>query len=256
MKRVVLIGGSGTIGSILLAGLKHDFELYNLDLANNPGDNYHLKTDAQNYSELLNHMPKDADVVINLLSIPFSGEVVDIPTMNKMVDVFLKSSYNIFQAAVELNIPKVIIASSNHVTDYYESEGNSKLGRRISVKDYPYSRGLYGVLKLAVENIGFTFSNKYNLSVINLRIGSVKLDEETTIYKDIDRHKKTWLSEVDTVSLFRDSILSDIKFGTFYGVSDNPEKPWSNKDAKEELGFVSKVNAEDIINETKKNNKK
>lgn len=253
MEKVVLIGGSGTIGRILLAGLESEFELYNLDLANTEGDKHLLKVNAQDYSELLNHIPKDADVVINLLSIPFSGEVVDIPTMNKMVDVFLKSSYNIFQAAVELNIPKVIVASSNHVTDYYEADGDSKLGRRINVNDYPYSRGLYGVLKLAVENIGFTFSNKYNLSVINLRIGTVKQDEERTIYKNIDRQKKTWLSEVDTVSLFRDSIFSDIKFGTFYGVSDNPEKPWDNENAKEELGFVSKVNSQDIMNKTKGN---
>lgn len=251
MKKIVIIGGTGTIGKILRAGLaKSKYDICNLDLSIQQEDRNNIKVNAQDYSQLKSNIPNDADVIINLLAVSVKGELVDIPSMNKMVDVYLKASYNIFQAAVELGIPKVVFASSNHVTDYYESGGESKLGRRINVKDYPYSRGLYGVLKLAVENIGFAFINKHDLSIINLRIGSVKQDEEKSIYKDIDRHKKTWLSEVDTVNLFEDSILSDIKFGTFYGVSDNPGKPWNNDNAKEELGFNSEVNAIDVLNES------
>jgi len=255
MMKVVLIGGSGTIGTILRKGFKQKFDVYNLDISTpEHHENVNsVKADAENYTELINSIPKGANVLVNLLSTGSTGGLVDIVEMDRMVDVYFKASYNILQAAAELRIPKVVFASSNHVTDYYESEGESQLGRKISVRDYPYSRGLYGVLKLAVENIGFAFSNEYDLSVINLRIGSVKLNEETAIYKNVNRHKKTWLSEVDTVTLFKDAIMSDLKFGTFYGVSDNPDKPWSNEEAKEELGFISEVNSIDIMNKNNKN---
>ncbi len=248
MKKVVLIGGSGTIGTILQKGLKREFDVHSLDINVDENNDNAKKTDAKNLAELIDNIPSGTDVLVNLLSTGNAGSLVNISEMNNMVDVYFKASYNILKAAVELNIPKVVFASSNHVTDYYESGGKSKLGRKINVNDYPYSEGLYGVLKLAVENIGFAFSNQYPLSVINLRIGSVKLNEKKEIYKNIERNRHTWLSEVDTVTLFKDAIISDIEYGTFYGVSDNPDKPWCSDNAKEKLGFISKVNSIDIIN--------
>ncbi|BAC14050.1 hypothetical conserved protein [Oceanobacillus iheyensis HTE831] len=247
MRKVVLIGGSGTIGTILQRGLKQEFDVYSLDVNVDENSANSKETDAKNFTELINNIPNGTDVLINLLSTGNVGRLVNISEMNDMVDVYFKASYNILKAAEELNIPKVVFASSNHVTDYYESEGKSKLGRSINVNDYPYSEGLYGVLKLAVENIGFAFSNQYGISVINLRIGSVKLNEETEIYKNLKRNRHTWLSEVDTITLFKEAIISDIGYGTFYGVSDNPNKPWCNDNAKEKLGFVSKMNSNDII---------
>ena len=249
MKKIVLIGGSGTIGSILRVGFASEFEVVNLDLEVDKENQNNRIVDATNYVELVRTIPKNTDVVVNLLSKPQTDNLVDVAEMDKLVDVFLKASYHIFQAAVDLGIPKVVVASSNHVTDYYEKDGDSLLGREITVNDYPYSIGLYGTLKLAIENLGFAFHNKHNLSVINLRIGSVKQNEETEIYEDLDRLKHTWLSEIDTVNLFRNAILADIKFGIYYGVSDNQGKPWSNDKTKRELGFESVWNAEDVIEE-------
>lgn len=249
MKKIVLIGGSGTIGSILREGFASEFELVNLDIEVNKENRTNRKVDATKYNELVRSIPNDADVLINLLSKPQTENLVDVAEMDKLVDVFLKASYHIFQAAIDLGIPKVVVASSNHVTDYYEEDGDSTLGREINVNDYPYSNGLYGILKLATENLGFAFHNKHNLSVINLRIGSVKQNEETEIYEDLDRLKHTWLSEIDTVNLFRNAILSEVKFDTYYGVSDNKGKPWNNDKTKRELGFESVWNSDDVIEE-------
>jgi NAD+ dependent glucose-6-phosphate dehydrogenase len=247
MKKIVLIGGSGTIGGILREGFVSEFEVVNLDLDVDERNQNDHKVDATIYDELVRSIPSDTDVLVNLLSKPQTDNLVDVAEMDKLVDVFLKASYHIFQAAIELGIPKVVVASSNHVTDYYEEDGDSTLGREITVNDYPYSVGLYGTLKLAIENVGFAFHNKHNLSVINLRIGSVKQNEETGIYEDLDRLKHTWLSEIDTVNLFRRAINTDVKFGTYYGVSDNQGKPWDNDKTKRELGFESVWNAEDVI---------
>ncbi|WP_172370070.1 NAD-dependent epimerase/dehydratase family protein [Sporosarcina jiandibaonis] len=249
MKKIVLIGGSGTIGSILREGFASEFEVVNLDLEVDGENQNDRKVDATDYDELVRNIPRDADVIINLLSKPQTDDLVDVAEMDKLVDVFLKASYHIFQAAIDHGIPKVVVASSNHVTDYYEEDGDSTLGREITVNDYPYSVGLYGTLKLAIENVGFAFHNKHNLSVINLRIGSVKQNEETEIYQDLDRLQHTWLSEIDTVNLFRQAINTDVRFGTYYGVSDNEGKPWDNNKTKRELGFESVWTAEDVIEE-------
>ncbi|WP_338368195.1 hypothetical protein, partial [Enterococcus faecium] len=112
----------------------------------------------------------------------------------------------------------------------------------------PYSRGLYGVLKLASENIGHILAREEdnNLSIINLRIGSVQPDELKAVREE-DRMHRTLLSHTDTVQLFDLALQSTVKYGTYYGVSDNPGKPWSTETAWKELGFVSRENAMDVL---------
>ena len=164
-----------------------------------------------------------------------------------MTDIHFIASFYILRAAAELGIPKIVYASSNHTTDRYEKEGISTLGREININDYPYSRGLYGVLKLASENIGHIFSKKpgFPYSIINLRIGSV-LPNEMEAVRENDRLCHTLLSHADTVQLFDLALESTVKYGTYYGVSDNPDKPWATENAWKELGFISKENAIDV----------
>lgn len=155
-------------------------------------------------------------------------------------------------AAITLGIPKIVYASSNHITDYYEKDGFSTLGREVTTEDYPYSNGLYGVLKLASENIGHILSHQTenNLSLINLRIGSVHPNEMEAVKED-DRLHRTLLTHEDTVQLFDLALESTVRYGTYYGVSDNPQKPWSTDNAIEQLGFISRSNALDVLKKEK-----
>ncbi|WP_088102804.1 NAD-dependent epimerase/dehydratase family protein [Halalkalibacter urbisdiaboli] len=250
MKKIAILGGAGTIGQLLAKGLRSQYEVIVMDknLKSFPLEEVTtIQVDATNYQQLLQQIPKDADALINLLKTDTDDAIEEIATFEQMTDVFFKASYYILMAAKELNIPKVIFASSNHVTDYYEKDGKSLLGREIKVDDYPYSKGLYGLLKLASEQAGFLFSLHSSLSVINIRIGSVPKD---VTYEDVvenHRLQKTLLSQTDVVNLFQAAIESDVQFGTYYGVSNNPDKPWDMSNAIAELGFESKETTSDIL---------
>ena len=76
MKKIVLIGGSGTIGSILQGGFASEFELFNLDIKVDKDNQTNRKVDATKYDELLRSIPNNTDVLINLLSKPQSGNLV------------------------------------------------------------------------------------------------------------------------------------------------------------------------------------
>lgn len=67
------------------------------------------------------------------------------------------------------------------MTDVFEKEGESLFGREITTQDYPLSRALYGILKLASENIGHMLTQREALSVINIRIGTVTAYEQNTL---------------------------------------------------------------------------
>ncbi|MGD6803494.1 NAD-dependent epimerase/dehydratase family protein [Rossellomorea aquimaris] len=247
-KRIFLLGASGVIGDIILEGLssKYDFILADIERKRSDSTFPYLQVDASSYKDLYKSVPKDTDIIINLVALPEMPEVVDIETMDQMTDVYLKASYNTLTIARELNIKKVIFASSNHVTDVYENEGNSLLENEITSEDYPYSRGVYGVLKLASENLGYVFHHHYGMSIVNLRIGTVKKNEKEAVKRD-QRITKTLLSSVDAVELFEKTIESSVAFGTYYGVSDNPGKPWSIENAEKEIHYQSKVNTSHIL---------
>lgn len=249
-KKIAIIGGTGLIGSILEEGLNTKYEIIILDKKVDNHQN-HIEVDATNFEELLSKIPANCDALINLLNVNTKDDFNDISQFRKKTEIHFLASFYIFRAAIELGIPKVVYASSNHVTDFYEEEGNSVLGREITVDDYPYSRSLYGTLKLASENIGhiLAYEEANNLSVINLRIGSVRRDEVKDL-QTIPRANKTLLSHEDVIQLFDLAIQSSIKFGTYYGVSNNKDKPWSTDNATRELGFVSTMNSEDVLERT------
>ncbi|WP_166246298.1 NAD-dependent epimerase/dehydratase family protein [Paenibacillus turpanensis] len=246
MKHIVLIGGSGTIGTILYHGLKNSYRITVLDLQEPKSEAPFIKTDASNLQQLSERLPADTDVIVNLLKIETSDRIEQ---LDEMIDVYFKASCYILHTAAERGIPKVVFASSNHVTDIYEENGRSKLGRPIRVTDYPYSKGMYGTLKLASENVGRIISQQHGVSVMNLRIGSVPPDQEKALRED-ERLMHTLLTREDVVHLFQAAIESNLRFGTFYGVSSNPDKPWDTTNAEEQLGFRSVVNTSDLTHAT------
>jgi NAD+ dependent glucose-6-phosphate dehydrogenase len=247
-KKVTIIGGAGTIGGILQDGLGNKYDIVILDKKDAKGTDNFIQVDATNVEQLLQSIPKDSAALINLLTIKSENELMNVEEFQKMTEIHFISSFYILHAARKLGIPKVVYASSNHTTDYYEVDGVSKLGREITTEDYPYSRGLYGVLKLASENIGHILARDKDsqVSVINLRIGSVPPNEQQAV-REKQRLHHTLLSREDTVQLFDLALQSTVKYGTYYGVSDNPRKPWSTESAWKKLGFISKVNALDVL---------
>jgi NAD+ dependent glucose-6-phosphate dehydrogenase len=249
-KKIALIGGSGTIGTVLYNGLcsKYDIVILDKKAPEEPAD--FIETDAADYENLTENIPEDTDVLVNLLTIKTENELENLQEFHMMTSIHFIASFYILHAASSLGIPKVVFASSNHAADYYEKNGYSSLGREVTAQDFPMSVGLYGVLKYASEGVGriMASNENNNLSVINLRVGSVHPDEGAAV-KDDDRLCRTLLSHEDAVQLFDLAIQSTIKNGTYYGVSDNPDKPWSTETAWKELGFVSKKNAKEVLEE-------
>ncbi len=248
-KKVTIIGGAGTIGTILKKGLSDKYDLTILDKAIPFDIENFIQVDATNFEQLIRSIPKDSDALINLLTIKTENDLYNINQFQEMTEIHFTLSFYIMHAAITLGIPKVVYASSNHTTDYYEYDGVSTLSREITTNDYPFSRGLYGVLKLASENIGHILARENeNFSLINLRIGSVQKNELKAL-KEKKRLHYTILTHEDAVHLFDLALQSTVKYGTYYGVSNNPGKPWSTENAWKELGFVSKCNAVDVLNE-------
>jgi nucleoside-diphosphate-sugar epimerase len=239
VKKIVLVGGAGTVGAILTKGLKDKYEIVIMDVQK-PDDNVaFIEGDAVDFDGLLETLPDDADTIVNLLRIESTKGIDSKAHFDDMTALFFNASYYLLLAAQTKGIRRVVFASSNHVTDGYEKDGYSLLPREITVDDFPKTNSLYGVLKFASEQLGYLFAKEGKLSVINLRIASVPPAEKRKQLND--RLERTLLADEDLVALVQASIETDKNYGTYYGVSDNRHKPWSTLNAYQELGFGGKA---------------
>ncbi|MFP3812510.1 NAD-dependent epimerase/dehydratase family protein [Bacillus sp. SIMBA_005] len=246
MKKITIIGGCGVIGRILTKELSSEYEIIIIDQTG--CEKGVILADATNEQGLYKAIARDTDVIIHLLNMEMTYDVMNREEFEKMSDIFWRSSYSMFRSAARLGIRKVIFASSNHVTDRYEKDGRSLLGRHITTDDVPATQNVYGILKFASEQLGRLFHDQTGMSVINLRIGTVVTDEMEALHEK-DRTKRTLLSHEDLAGMIKAAIETAVPFGTYYAVSENEEKPWSMKNTKQELGYIPDVNTTEILEE-------
>ena len=85
----------------------------------------------------------------------------------------------------------------------------------------------YGASKLIGERICKSYSERYSLSVICLRIGWVPRQDKIPSIETSPWLRSLWLSNRDLVQVFEKSIESKtIKFEILYAMSDNKGMNW------------------------------
>ena len=220
MKKVLIAGCCGEIGQSLYYHLKDRYFVIPCDIVKNDNllMNYH-QIDFRNYADVKNVFSEEhIDAVISLIGIKEMASIPSPDVFSLMSGTYLSSTYNILSAMRETKVKKFIMASSNHVTDYYENDGFSTLNREICVDDYPKSKSVYGSLKLAAESVCFNFFVNCGIQSICFRIGTYRRNFPPHYP---DRWKRTMLSTVDLIHYF----AAAIEHPTASGVNFN--KPWN-----------------------------
>ena len=155
---------------------------------------------------------------------------------------------NVFEAAREVGIKRVIFASSNHVTGAYHGIepplffNKEHDPRRILVTDPIRPDGEYGVSKAFGEALARYYASRWGISFICLRIGVVLADDRPVGHPWF---KKGWLSQRDLLQLVNKSLESNVVYGIYYGMSNNAGGFWDITNARLELGYEPQDDASD-----------
>jgi uronate dehydrogenase len=115
MKRVLITGAAGHIGRVLRAGLRGQYQLRLADIAPQAeaGEGEEIVTaDITRLEDLLPVM-QGVDVVVHLAGIP------DEDRWEKIRDMNIEGCYNVFEAARQAGVKRVVFASSNHAAMAY-----------------------------------------------------------------------------------------------------------------------------------------
>ena len=210
-KRIIITGSRGSLGKILQKELQDVFDLVCID--KKPDSEEIIALDIANDYEKFRNILKGNDVIIHLAW----DTLEDFPSEN-IVQQNKVMAENVYRAAVENNISRVIVASSVHVNDY----SKVPTGTYLSSKSECWPDAPYGATKIYIEHLGRYYSRKHGLEVICIRLGGVNKRNEIRFNED-PLYDKVLLYKEDFVQLIRMCI--EVKkvpdnFAVFYAVSN------------------------------------
>lgn len=237
MRRVLVTGAAGNIGSVVMRELADEFELVGLDIAAAPGI---ARVDIGDYDALLPHVA-GIDTIVHLGADPNPSAPWESVLHNNII-----GTRNVYEAARLEGVRRVVLASSHQSTLGWESDEPwaSVLGGAPPPPDFrplhattPFRpSGDYGASKAWGEVHGRVYSDHHGLSVICLRIVWCTRDGNPPPF-DTAR----WLSHGDAARAIRAAIKvgDDLRFGVYYILSDNANMIFDREAARRDLGFVA-----------------
>lgn len=229
MKRLLITGAAGSLGSICRQRLTHLADTIRLSSRSDMGE-------AASNEEIVKCDLADGPAVEALVEgcdgiVHMGGHATEnrwevVRTAN------IDGMFNLYEAARKHGRPRIVYASSNHAIGFYRQN------QRIDVAAPTRPDSLYGVSKVFGEALASMYHDKFGIETACVRIGSCFPQPKN------HRMLSSWLSYDDLVRLiecvFRVPVLG---CPIIYGVSAN-DSSWWNNDAVSYLGWHPRDNAE------------
>jgi uronate dehydrogenase len=265
-KKIVITGAAGGVIGRVLPLLGEDYDLVLLDRHDTNGEGLQIegihkvdlvKSNRDDYRGYF----KDADTVIHTAYM-FSQRIntqdpsglnrvrLEDPQFRLAMDD-IQMAYNVYKTAQEEGVKRLIFFSSNHAADYYERLIKKGTLETVDEDVVPYSNTFYGWSKICEEALGHLFAANTNgkgPELIVIRVGAPRTDliEKCTgdDYFQIRRHFGSYLSVNDEIRLLKLCIekedirdVNGVPFLLVYGVSNNYNRIWSLRNARQTLGY-------------------
>lgn len=233
MKRLVVTGAAGGVGTLLrpgLGGVADETRLVDLKAVDPAQGEVCVVGDITDLA-FARRALDGCQACVHLAAIPTED------TFEAILHSNLRGAWAVFEAARLEGCERIVFASSNHATGFYPVE------RRIGPNDPVRPDSYYGVSKVFGEALGSLYHDKFGIRVACLRIGGARpkpLDE---------RDLSIWLSPGDLGRLVRACLTSpDLGFAIVYGASRNT-RGWWDLDTAQQLGYEPQDDAEDYADQ-------
>lgn len=225
INRLLITGAAGGMGRIIrphLGKLAHSVRLSDIADLGEAASHEELVPCDLSDAEAVSALIEGCDAIVHL-----GGVSVEKP-WSSLLQANIVGTYNLYEAARKLGKPRIVFASSNHTTGYYERT------TRIDTEVPHRPDSLYGVTKCFGEDLACLYYHKFGIETLSVRIGWCHPKPTDT------RKMAIWLSAEDFVSLVQRAIATPrLAYTVVYGFSNNAERWWDNNKAAF-LGWVPK----------------
>lgn len=208
MRRVLITGSRGAIGSVLMAGLAGKYDVQGIDLPEDVSREEVLRPRLEGVETLVHlaHRP-------HLPSEP-AKQRMRVQPGNVRIDA------NVFTAVLETGVKRLVLASSVHA----DRHRDPNLAVPISAPGSYYPATPYGVYKLVGEEVGKLLCRQFGFEFVGVRFGGVTRDGSV---KHGPGQTATWLGHRDLLGAI-DACLSGEpvpgRSTVFYAVSANADR--------------------------------
>ena len=245
-QKVLITGMSGLIGQVVANRLESTCDLIALNRRLVEGVTCHQADIAD--LEAIRPAFDDIDVVVHLAAAIQAD-------WNGFLQSNIIGTYNVFEAARQTGVKRIIYASSGSVISGHEKQSPYREMTQGEYEKVPstwpnlthetpiWPQGIYGCTKVWGEALARYFSDSSDMSVICLRIGAVNAEDRP----NQDRQFSVYCSQDNIAGMVEACVQApdSVKFDIFYVVSNNK---WSYRDmehAREVLGYQLQGRAED-----------
>lgn len=208
---LLITGAAGTIGTRLAADLAaHGVPLRLLDQRPPVGGS---PTGAEFVHAELGDLDAIEKAAVGISAVVHLAGITHEGPFAEMVEHNITGTHHVLEAARRQRVPRVVLASSHHVT------GLNPVGAPTA----PLAPdSFYAVAKVTAEALSHLYAHKTGMQVVAVRIGSYR-DRPTE-----PRHRATWLSPRDATALLYAAATRPLTslFLTVYGTSGNRESWW------------------------------
>jgi len=247
-KTVLITGAAGNLGSKLRRHLEGRFDLRLLDI-DPRGDPAIVRVDLARWDAAWGSLFQGVEVVVHLAADPTAHQ-----SWPKLIGPNVDAVANVFEAAAQQGVRRVVYASSNHVTGGYKDDPEPLLlstdtpprpGARYVVDSEQRDSTPYGSAKLFGERLGKCYADARGLSVVAVRIGWVR--PGANLPEDVPHERGPWfrlmwLSNRDYCHLMERCILKALpeRFLVVNGMSANTGMRWDIEHTRRVLGYEPK----------------
>jgi nucleoside-diphosphate-sugar epimerase len=240
--KVLVTGASGLIGQRVIKDLGDRYSFSGL--SRRPVEGIpHAQADITDRDAVRNAC-RGMDAVLHL-----AAETIDYDDWERVMDVTIGGTLNLYRAAQEAGVKRVVFASAGSTMIGYEWYPGSPYAalaankiqqlpegeRMLRHTDPPRPADFYSVGKLFGENTGRLFSDKYGMSVIVIRVGAVLPDDRPSLVRELPGY----LAQSDLVSMIDKCLAApqSVRFDVFHALSNNSRRWRDIEHARDVLGW-------------------
>jgi len=228
-ERLLLTGAAGGLGRVLRPRLKRLCRVLRVsDIAamDPAGEGEEVVVAPLEDAAAVHALAAGVQAIVHLGGVSVEGPFEPILQAN------IVGVHNLYEAARQHGVGRIVFASSNHVTGFYRQD------EVISPRDPVRPDGHYGLSKAFGENLSRFYFDRYGIETVCLRIGSSFPEPKDR------RMLATWLSYDDLERLVTASLTAPVVgHSVIYGLSDNTTRWWDNT-AASHIGFRAEDSSE------------
>ncbi|MEU5718169.1 NAD(P)-dependent oxidoreductase [Streptomyces sp. NPDC020403] len=229
-RTVLLTGAAGGLGTLMRGLLPaYGYELRLFDVTPIEGEPEAVTADLGD-KEALREAVRGVDAVIHLAGISLES------SFDKILRANIEGTYNLYEAAREEGVGRVVFASSNHAIGYTPRPLPGDPLIPVDTARRPDT--FYGLSKSFGEDLAQFYWDKHGMETVSVRIGSCFM-EPTSV-----RMLSVWMSPGDGARLFHAALTAeDVGHTVVYGSSANTRLWWDLTTARS-LGYEPQDDSE------------